>query len=162
MSNKWWRPLSVSTVLLVSPSVFAACSGQTSATTSSSAPVELSITEFAAAADAICIAVFPKVAALADPDGEGGQKPLGLGTVVRVWAEELAALAGPAEIAAAWAEATELLRQSGVKLEESEQLAATGDAAAGDAQSEALWDLQSRASEIILGLEIPFRACSFE
>lgn len=66
------------------------------------------------------------------------------------------------DIAADWAEATELLRLSGVKLEESERLEAAGDPDAGAAQDEALWSLQAKASELIVALKIPFQACSFE
>lgn len=119
------------------------------------------LSDFIAAADAACVATFPRMMALSDPDGDGGQKQLGLGTVVREWAEELASITAPDEIADEWAAAVELLRQSGVKLEESEQLYAAGDPGYEAAQSEALWDLQPRASEIILALEIPFLACSF-
>ena len=118
--------------------------------------------DFVAAADVICAATFPKVLALSDPDGVGGQKQLGLGTVVREWAEALAGLTPPPDIAADWAEATELLRMSGVKLEQAEQSAASGDSAAsGAAQSEALWSLQPQAAEIIIALDIPFRVCTF-
>ena len=45
-------------------------------------PDARSLTEFAAAADAVCIATVPKVNALEDPDGVGGNKALGLGRVV--------------------------------------------------------------------------------
>ncbi|MEQ1873517.1 MAG: hypothetical protein ABL953_07305 [Ilumatobacteraceae bacterium] len=126
----------------------------------SSAPVTMD--EFVAAADAACVLTWTKVAALDDPDGVGGQKQLGLGTIVREWAETLAAITAPLDIAADWAEAMELLRLSGVKLEESERLEAAGDPAAGEAQSEALWSLQAEASELIVALDIPFQACSFE
>lgn len=134
----------------------------TSATTSTTI-AEVTMAAFAAAADATCAEVFPKVMALEDSDGVGGQKQIGLGQVVREWAEQLAALTAPSDIAVAWAEATNLLRQSGVKLEESEAIALeTGDPnAGGPAQSEALWDLQPRAAEIILELDIPFLVCTF-
>ncbi len=130
----------------------------TTTTTVATTPMD----DFVAAADAICAATFPKVLALPDPDGVGGQKQLGLGTVVREWAEDLADIDEPPDIAADWAEATELLRMSGVKLEEAEQSAARGDSAAsGAAQSEALWSLQPQAAEIIIALDIPFRVCTF-
>ena len=119
--------------------------------------------EFAAAADAVCIATFPKVNALQDPDGVGGNKQLGLGRVVRDWADGLAAITPPDAIADDWAKATGLLRRSGVRLDDAERLAAEGDAAgSGAAQSEALWSLQPRAAEIISGLGIPFKACFVE
>ncbi len=132
----------------------------TSSTTTTIAPTAMA--DFVTAADAICAATWPKVLALTDPDGVGGQKQLGLGTVVREWAEALAGLVAPPDIAADWAEATELLRRSGVKLEEAEQLAASGDSgASGAAQSEALWSLQPSAAEMIIALHIPFRVCTF-
>ena len=53
------------------------------------------MSEFVVAAEAVCIATSPKVAALGDPDSVGGQKQLGLGKVVREWAEELAAITAP-------------------------------------------------------------------
>lgn len=124
--------------------------------------VDVAMADFVAAADAVCTATFPKVEALADPDGEGGQKPLGLGQVVREWAEDLAAVVAPHSVAAAWADAMELIRQSGVALEEAERLAATGAGdGGGAAQSEALWSLQAQAAEILLELNLPFRVCSF-
>ncbi len=144
-----------------SASTHATVASTTTTTTTTTTAASL-MADFVAAADAICAATFPKVLALSDPDGVGGQKQLGLGTVVREWVEELAGLTAPPEIAADWAEATELLRMSGVKLEEAEQLAASGDSdASGAAQSEALWALQAQAAEIILALHIPFHVCSF-
>ena len=138
-------------------------SESTSATTTTTTTIAATaMADFVAAADAICAATYPKVLALPDSDGVGGQKQLGLGTVVREWAEGLESLAAPPDIAADWAEATELLRRSGVKLEEAEQLAASGDdAASGAAQSEALWNLQAQAAEIIIALDIPFHVCLF-
>jgi hypothetical protein len=134
----------------------------TSTTKVASSTGHISLTEFAAAADAVCIAIFPKVDALEDPDGEGGNKPLGLGRVVRGWADDLAAITAPDAIADDWVKATALLRRSGVRLEDAERLAGDGDPRSGAAQSEALWSLQPRAAKIIAGLEIPFKACFVE
>lgn len=147
----------------------AACgSNDTTAATSTTIPVtsttarKVSPAEFAAAADAVCIRTWTKVNALKDPDGVGGNKQLGLGRVVRGWADELAAIKPPDAIAGDWAKATGLLRRSGVRLEDAERLAAAGDAASGAAQSEALWSLQPAAAEIIGKLGVPFKACFVE
>ena len=120
--------------------------------------------KFAAAADAACYRSALKVNALPDPDGEGGgQKQLGLGPVVITWADELAAIPAPEAIAAKWTEATGLLRQSGVRLQDAEDLANAGDLeGSGAAQSEALWSLQPQAAEIIAALHAPFKACFVE
>jgi hypothetical protein len=129
----------------------------------SSSPAELSLSEFAAAADAACIRSAVKVNALQDPDGVGGKKQLGLGLVVITWADELAAIHPPEELAARWTTATELLRRSGVRLQDAEELAAAGDLeGSGAAQSEALWSLQPEAAEIIAGLAAPFEVCFVE
>lgn len=118
--------------------------------------------EFAAAADEVCISTWAKTAALVDPDGDGGNKPLGLGGVVRQWADDLAAIVPPSAIVADWANATDLLRRSGVRLDDAERFAAVGDPRAEGAQNEALWELQPAAAEIITGLGIPFKACFVE
>jgi hypothetical protein len=123
----------------------------------------MSLAEFAAAADAVCVGTSAKVNALHDPDGVGGHKQLGLGRVVRGWADELAALTAPAAIANDWMKATDLLRRSGTRLDDAERLAAAGDSAgSGAAQSEALWSLQPAAGEIIGKLGAPFKACFVE
>ena len=115
---------------------------------------------FAAAADKICLATAPKIAALSDPDGEGGQKQTGIGAVVEQWGEELGALEAPAEIADQWAEATGLLAGSGRKLTEAEELAAAGDAKRSEnAQNQALFELQAKAAEIASGLGVAFQGC---
>jgi hypothetical protein len=118
--------------------------------------------EFAAAADKVCIAHWAKTVALVDPDGDGGNKPVGLGRVVRKWADDLAAIVPPSAIAAEWAKATDLLRQSGVRLDDAERFAADGDPRAESAQNEALWELQPAAAEILAGLGVPFEACFVE
>ncbi len=135
-------------------------------TTSTSGPESVTLVTtsefvaFAAAADNICRATAPKIAALSDPDGEGGQKQSGIGAVVEQWGEELGALEAPANIAGRWAEATGLLAESGRKLTESEGLAAAGDAKGSEnAQNQALFELQSKAAEIVAGLGIPFEGC---
>ena len=88
---------------------------------------------------------------------------MGLGVVVRQWAEDLAALTPPESIAADWAKAMRLIRRSGIRLEDAERLAAAGDAAgSGAAQSEALWSLQPAGAEIISKLGVPFKACFVE
>lgn len=115
---------------------------------------------FAAAADKICLATAPKIAALSDSDGEGGQKQTGIGVVVEQWGEELGALEAPAEIADQWAEATGLLAGSGRKLTEAEELAAAGDPKGSEnAQNQALFELQPKAAEIASGLGVPFQGC---
>jgi hypothetical protein len=111
----------------------------------------------------VCIRTSVKVNALENRDGPGGNKKLGLGRVVRAWADELAALTPPDAIAADWVKATDLLRRSGTRLQDAERLAAAGDAAgSGAAQSEALWALQPAAAEIIGRLGAPFKACFVE
>jgi hypothetical protein len=134
-------------------------SSATSSSSSSTPGRKVSLTEFAAAADKVCIATWSKVSALEDPDGNGGNKPLGLGRVVRQWADALAAITPPATMASEWAKAMGLLRRSGVRLEDAERLAAEGDPRSGAAQSEALWSLQPAAAEIVAGLGVPFKAC---
>ncbi len=118
--------------------------------------------EFAEAADKVCIANWAKMAALVDPDGDGGNKPVGLGGRVRQWADDLAAIVPPSAIATEWAKATDLLRRSGVRLDDAERFAAVGDPRAESAQDEALWELQPAAAEIITGLGVPFTACFVE
>ena len=145
------------TVVLLGLFTATACGGNDAKVASTS------LSEFAATADAVCIGNFSKVNALRDPDGGGGNKPLGLGRVVREWADDLAAITAPDAFADEWAKATRLLRRSGVRLSDAERLAAEGDATgSGAAQSEALWSLQPQAAEIIARLEIPFRACFVE
>ncbi len=135
---------------------------QATGTTPSTTLDPVTVAEFAEAADTVCVANWAKTAALVDPDGDGGEKPLGLGGVVRQWADDLAAIVPPSAIAADWAKATDLLRRSGVRLDDAERLAAVGDPRSGDAQSEALWELQPAAAEIIAGLGVPFKACFVE
>jgi hypothetical protein len=165
------RARSVLGLVVVVLAVFAASACTTDDPTTASSttraaratpPETRSLTEFAADADAVCMATFPKVNALEDPDGVGGNKQLGLGRVVRDWADDLAAITPPEPIADDWAKATALLRRSGVRLEDAERLAAEGDPRSGAAQSEALWSLQPQAAEIIARLEIPFKACFVE
>ena len=116
------------------------------------------------AADAACIRTSVKVNVLPDADGEGGgQKQLGLGPVVIGWADELAAINPPEAIATRWTKATGLLRQSGIRLQDAEELATAGDAEGSDAaQSEALWELQAQAAGIIAGRGAPFKVCFVE
>ena len=142
----------------------AASSSSVATTTTTPTTVrKISLTEFAAAADAVCVRTSVKVNALQDPDGVGGHKQSGLGRVVRGWADELAAIPAPAAVAVEWVKATDLLRRSGTRLDDAEGLAAAGDAAgSGAAQSEALWSLQPAAAEIIVRLGVPFKACFVE
>lgn len=123
---------------------------------------EMTMTAFVAAADKVCAAAAPKVMALSDPDGVGGNKALGLGTVVQDWADELASLNPPGPLAKDWSRAIALLHKSGVRLDDAERYAAEGDPRSGAAQSEALWGLQAEAAEIILDLEAPFMVCFVE
>jgi hypothetical protein len=134
----------------------------TTTAAASTTSLSTSMATFVAAADEICLAAAPKVMALSDPDGVGGEKALGLGTVVQDWADELAALTPPEDIAEDWSKAIALLHKSGVRLNDSERYAAAGDPRSGEAQSEALWGLQAEAGEIILGLKVPFKACFVE
>jgi hypothetical protein len=135
----------------------------TTSSTTSTTVRKMSLADFAAAADAVCVRTSVKVNALQDPDGVGGNKQLGLGRVVRVWADELAAITAPPAVAKDWVKATELLRRSGTRLDDAERLAGAGDAAgSGAAQSEALWSMQPAVAEIIGRLGAPFKACFVE
>lgn len=129
-------------------------------TPSTSASTDAALTRFAAEADDVCRRHLPRFEALDDPDGDGGQKPLGLGREVESLFTELGTVRPPAPYAAAWDEAIALLVESGELLVQAEARAAAGDtAAAGELQSEALFDRQPRAHELIDPLGAPFEAC---
>jgi hypothetical protein len=118
------------------------------------------LTAFAAKVDAACVRSWARVGALEDPDGEGGQKPLGLGAAMKAWVADMAAVDAPDVIADTWGRALQLLRRAGQRLVDAERLAAQGrSAASGEAQSEALWSVEARAAKIIAKLHVPFRAC---
>ena len=138
-------------------------SPRASTTSTSTTTGRLSLAAFAAEADAACLRTFVKVNALPDPDGQGGQKKPGLGRVVVSWADELAAIQPPEAVAAKWTKAMGLLRQSGVRLQDAERLAAAGDTDGSNAaQDEALWTLQPQAAEIVAALKAPFQLCFVE
>lgn len=127
---------------------------------STSASTDPALTRFAAEADEVCRSHLPRFEALEDPDGDGGQKPLGLGREVESLFRELGAVRPPARHAAAWDEGIALLVESGRLLAQAEERAAAGDTAAADElQSEALFDRQPRAHELIDALNAPFNAC---
>jgi hypothetical protein len=118
------------------------------------------LTAFAAKVDAACVRSWVRVGALEDPDGVGGQKPLGLGAAMETWVADMAEVDAPNAIAHEWERALKLLRRAGTRLADAERLAAQGRAdASGAAQSEALWSLEARAAKIIAKLHVPFRAC---
>ncbi len=118
------------------------------------------LTAFAGKVDAACLRAAVRVTALEDPDGEGGQKPLGLGAAMKVWVADMAKVDAPDAIADDWGRALKLLRRAGTRLADAERLAAQGRMdASGEAQSEALWGLEARAAKIIAKLHVPFRFC---
>lgn len=115
---------------------------------------------FAARADDVCARMPARFERLTDPDGDGGQKPLGLGRVVEEVFTELGAVRPPAPHAAVWDDAMDLLVQSGRMLSKAEELAAAGDDAGSEnAQTEALFQLQSQANELIAQIGAPFKVC---
>lgn len=115
---------------------------------------------FAAEADLVCSGMTERFKGLTDPDGEGGQKPIGLGRVVSEVFAELGAVRPPADHSATWDQAIGLLIDSGRRLTESEELAAAGNEAASEAaQSEALFELQPKAHELITEIGAPFKVC---
>jgi hypothetical protein len=118
---------------------------------------------FADKVDVACLRSAGRVMELDDPDGVGGQKPLGLGAAMQTWVADMARVDPPTSIATRWRRALRLLRTAAQRLEEAERLAAQGRAAeSGNAQSEALWSLEARAAKIINKLRIPFRICFVE
>jgi hypothetical protein len=121
------------------------------------------LASFADKVDVACLRSAANVAQLDDPDGNGGQKPLGLGTAMQTWVADMARVAAPRSIAADWKRGLRLLRRAGERLEDAERFAADGRAEeSGKAQSEALWSLEPRAMKIITKLRIPFRICFAE
>jgi len=134
--------------------------------TSASTPVpaaESGLAAFADEADAVCAQMVPRFQQLRDPDGEGGQKPLGLGRLVEEGFTELGRVRPPDEYAARWDEAIGLLVESGRVLTEAEELAADGAEAASEAaQSRALFDLQPSAHELVEQIDAPFGVCFAE
>jgi hypothetical protein len=118
---------------------------------------------FADKVDVACVRSAGRVMELDDPDGVGGEKPLGLGAVMQTWVADMARVVAPPSIAADWRRALRLLRRAGERLDDAERLAAQGRGAeSGEAQSEALWSLEARAAKIIAKLRIPFRICFVE
>ena len=118
------------------------------------------LTQFAADADAVCRSHLSRFEALHDPDGDGGQKPLGLGREVEALFAELGTVRPPARYASAWDDGIALLVESGRLLIQAEERAAAGDtAAADDLQSQALFDHQPRAHELIDPIGAPFKVC---
>ena len=135
----------------------ASSNASSSSTSESSDPA---LTQFAAQADGVCRSHLPRFEALEDPDGDGGQKPLGLGREVESLFTELGTVRPPAQYAAAWDQGIALLVESGRLLIQAEERAAAGDtAAADDLQSKALFDRQPRAHELIDPIGAPFKAC---
>jgi hypothetical protein len=121
------------------------------------------LASFADKVDVACLRSAARVVQLADPDGVGGQKPLGLGVAMKQWIADMARIEAPESIAPAWRRALRLLRRAGQRLADAERLAAEGRAEeSGKAQSEALWSLEARAGKIIARLRIPFRICFVE
>jgi hypothetical protein len=121
------------------------------------------LTAFADKLDVTCLRSAARVMQLDDPDGVGGEKPLGLGSAMQVWVADMARVAAPESIAPAWRRALSLLRRAGRRLDDAERLAAQGRAEeSGNAQGEALWSLEARAAKIIARLRIPFRVCFVE
>jgi hypothetical protein len=118
---------------------------------------------FADKVDVACVRSAVNVSQLDDPDGNGGQKPLGLGAAMQAWVADMARVVAPRSIATDWRHALRLLRRAGQRLEDAERFAADGRAEeSGKAQSEALWSLEPRATKIITRLRIPFRFCFVE
>jgi hypothetical protein len=135
----------------------------TSVRESVTSPADPALSAFAAEADAVCSGMPARFEGLSDPDGDGGLKPIGLGRVVSEVFTELGAVRPPPAHAAAWDEAIGLLVESGRRITESEELAAAGDEVASDeAQSEALWELQPQAHELLARIGAPFEVCFIE
>lgn len=134
------------------------------APSSATAPAaDRALVVFADEADAVCAQMPPRFEQLSDPDGEGGQKPLGLGRVVEEVFAELGRVRPPAEHADRWDEAIGLLVESGRVLTEAEELAAASDdAASGAAQNRALFELQPAAHELLDQIDAPFDVCFVE
>lgn len=129
----------------------AACGGGSDAATAGDG-TPLSEAEFVARADRICAETASRFDELPDPDGEGGAKPLGIGTFMRTWVANLRVPQPPADVAGDWQAGLDLLDRAADKLDAAE---------AGDpnAQSEALWDLEARAQQRFDAMHVPFRAC---
>lgn len=135
----------------------------TSAQQTATDPSDPAFTAFATGADQVCSTMPARFEELTDPDGEGGLKPVGLGRVVSEVFIELGAVRPPAEHTTTWDEAIGLLIESGRRLTDAEELAAAGDEAAADAaQSEALFELQPRAHELLAEIGAPFELCFVE
>jgi hypothetical protein len=118
---------------------------------------------FADEVDVACLRSAARVMQLDDPDGAGGQKPLGLGAAMRSWVSDMGRVVAPPTIATDWRRALRLLRRAGQRLDDAERLAAEGRAReSGAAQNEALWSLEPRAVKIIAKLRVPFRICFVE
>lgn len=135
----------------------------TSSATTTTKAADPALMAFADDADAVCAQMPPRFERLSDPDGAGGQKPLGLGRVVEEAFTELGRVRPPAEHADRWDEAIGLLVESGRVLTEAEELAAAGDgAASGAAQDRALFELQPAAHELLDRIDAPFGVCFVE
>jgi hypothetical protein len=119
---------------------------------SSSARPSPSRAEFAARADRICLETASHFDELPDPDGEGGAKPIGIGTFMRTWVTKLRTVEPPPALADDWHAALDLLVRAADKLDEAE----AGDP---EAQGIALWGLEARAQEHIDAMDVPFQAC---
>lgn len=138
-------------------------SATSSAQQTAADPSDPALAAFAAEADLVCSTMPARFEGLTDPDGEGGLKPIGLGRVVSEVFTELGAVRPPAAYTRRWDEAIGLLIESGRRLTDAEELAAAGDAVASDAaQSEALFELQPRAHELLAGVGAPFEVCFVE
>lgn len=111
----------------------------------------------------MCESFIPRFAALSDPDGEGGMKPLGTGELMQEGFAELRQVRPPQRYAEAWDEAMDTLIEAGEQLAEAERLGLAGEAAAsGEAQSRALFDLEARAHEFLGTIPAPFTVCFAE
>jgi len=140
---------------LIAALPLAGCGDDDSEPSAGGTRTPLSEAEFVTQADRICAEVASQFGELADPDGEGGASPLGLGGFFRDWVAQLRALEPPPAVADDWHSALDLLDQSADKLDDAE----AGDE---DAQSEALFDLQPRAHEHIDAMDVPFNVCFAE
>jgi hypothetical protein len=121
------------------------------------------LASFADVVDVACLRSGARVVRLEDPDGVGGQKPLGLGGAMQTWVADMSRVVAPPSIAKDWRRALTLLRRAGQRLDDAERLAAEGRAReSGAAQNEAPWSLEPRAVKIIAKLRIPFRICFVE
>lgn len=119
------------------------------------APTPLSRAEFVAQADAVCLETSSHFDELEDPDGGGGAKPLGLGSFMRDWVDDLRALTPPTAVAEDWTTGLDLLVEAADALDRAE----AGDP---DAQGEALWVLEPQAHEHFMATGLPFHFCFFE